>query len=187
VFWPYIHFQVDSPLTPADLSQQLAAVTRQPALSNYWLKGKPYEGVVGEERFRLVRSIRYRDALNPVLEGQVQAWGAGSRVEVTIRPSWLSLGVLIFWTLVSGSLSLGFLISHLWTGQIDLAPLGFLIPLALFYLIFNIWFQIEAHHRRDFLLQLFHVGNYSPDSASVSQSPQDGGQRIDGDVDSQAL
>jgi hypothetical protein len=137
------------------------------------LKGKPYEGIVEEGRFRLVRSIHYRDALNPVLEGRVQAWGAGSRVEVTIRPPWLSLGVLIFWTLVAGSLSLGFIMSHLWAGQLDLAPLGFLIPLALFYLIFNIWFQIEAHHRRDVLLQLFHVGNYSPDSASVSPSRQD--------------
>jgi hypothetical protein len=163
MFIPYEHFLVESSLPPQALIARVTAVTRAATWSTYFVSGKPYEGIVANGRFKITRSfVFFHDSLNPVIEGTIKEWGAGSQVEVSMRPVWPSLLVLLIISGVGLGFGVGPVLTHLVHGEIDLATLGLLIPSAFCYLIFTSWFRLEVYYRKPFFQRLFTASSLDP-------------------------
>ena len=84
----FLSFSLETERMPADVAQQIQAITRAPALREVVDLRHPFRGEVQRGGFRLRQITQLRHYVYPFLVGTISRAPGGSRVEVRVRPSW---------------------------------------------------------------------------------------------------
>ncbi|MGN7823843.1 hypothetical protein ACTJJB_27215 [Chitinophaga sp. 22536] len=120
--------------------------------------GKPYEGVVKNNRFEIIRIIDYRNSFLPVITGDISNEIVHTAVKIRMT---LSIVVAVFMTFWMGGVAIGLtgclveIVNSIRTGSkfepLLLIPFGMLI---FGYLLVTLGFRSEASKSRKFLQDL---------------------------------
>lgn len=116
---PVDHVAIESPWSAQDLSRRLAASVSRPARWwPSWRRDKlPFEGSVEGQHFAVVPRAR-GFSIELHIQGDAVARGAGSVLEVVIRPHWLFAAFAVVWVL--GMLALtGLMIAYPSSGRVQ--------------------------------------------------------------------
>ncbi|MBX9625886.1 MAG: hypothetical protein K2X82_18950 [Gemmataceae bacterium] len=102
--FPYRRFRLESPLPPAEVMARLAAAV-EPVRWVRWPfepPGRPFEGEVGPNEFRVTRVIRYRNSFRPDIEGRVVWTPDGSVIEGTAALQLWAAAFMSVWLACAG-------------------------------------------------------------------------------------
>jgi hypothetical protein len=100
---PYETFEFETPLAP-EVVQRILASNVEPRKRFRSLPragGRPFEGQVGLEDFR-IRRVSYRNSFVPIAEGRLDGTGAGTRVSVRMRLGEFAEGFVLLWMAFAG-------------------------------------------------------------------------------------
>ena len=141
---PFDRFTVETndpiPIVAGKLSEKLDHSWFR--LPWYTCKGLAYAGSVWENGFKIIRVLNYRNSFQPVICGRFEAGANGTVVRITMRPSWIVLAFLIFWSSMIGSGAFGML-APIYRGEIPWYALFFpaiMVVLALGLTTVSFWF-----------------------------------------------
>lgn len=158
---PHDRFTIQSPRTTDEISARLSALVRpfggwkslRELREMLVAPDRPFSGSVQPDgRFKIWRTIRYRNSFLPVVEGRIRPDICGSRVEVRMRLNRFSAVFVAVWTLfASGAAAFAFSAADRGQTYLGLAPLGFVL---FGYLLSQGGFWFEAPRARRFLEEI---------------------------------
>jgi hypothetical protein len=150
---PYERFSIETGLSPQEVVRRLRLVTSTAPTRGRADTGREFEGWVDDDRFQIVRRLRYRNPYRPVISGGIEEAPVGVSVRVSLK---LSPGMLVFTGLSVGILTL---VSVAWVvaavAKGAFAPL--VVPLAFYafgYALVMGSFTVEARRARERLGEL---------------------------------
>lgn len=154
---PYQKLVFDSPLSQEEAVRRLRREVAKPVSGWRWVEKRTekFEGTVSGEGFRISRIIRYRNSFLPVIQGRISPFGAGVRIEVTMKLHGIVLVFALLWLGFVGFPVLGAVLQFLTTGRFEEAAWFPCAMLVLFFLMTAIGFEIEAHKARKLLSRIF--------------------------------
>jgi hypothetical protein len=113
VFLPYQTLMIETPMSPVEAMERLAAQVgpRPGLLGGFWgADYKPYTGTVRAAEFKLTRNLMYRNSFRPVIIGRAEATAHGALVRVSLRPDFAVLLFMLLWV----GLLVEFELAELW-------------------------------------------------------------------------
>lgn len=87
-FLPYWKFTIDSDKTPEEVCHIMEAETKQFGVIFGPLFDSDFIGEVEETSFEVVLPVGIFDSFEPVILGQIQPQGSGTRVDIRMRLRW---------------------------------------------------------------------------------------------------
>jgi hypothetical protein len=154
---PYTRLTIKTYLPAYEAEQKLAAHV-EPRKLRWGLSRnhKFFTGTLENGKFNLNRIIHYRNSFLPIITGQIHDDLDTSRIEITMRLSYLVIGFMALFIPFWAFMSFGFLFS---TGDSGgtvsfTAFFGFLV---LFYGISMIFYNYEVNKARRHLEEIFQV------------------------------
>jgi hypothetical protein len=154
---PYTRLTIKTYLPAYEAKQKLAAHV-EPRKLRWGLSRnhKFFTGTLENGKFNLNRIIHYRNSFLPIITGQIHDDLDTSRIEITMRLSYLVIGFMALFIPFWAFMSFGFLFS---TGDSGgtvsfTAFFGFLV---LFYGISMIFYNYEVNKARRHLEEIFQV------------------------------
>ena len=155
LFIPYTRFSLKTYLRADEAEQRLAEHIESRKLRLGLSRDhKFFTGKIENRQFTINRIIHYRNSFLPVIIGQIHDDLNTSRIEITMRLSYLVIGFMALFIPFWAYMSFGYLISPV--GISDWGPFilffGFLL---LFYGISMIFFNYEANKARRYLEEIF--------------------------------
>ena len=138
--FPFESYEINSEKKSEDILSAIAAKSEKWSLRNLFLSNnKPLTGDVKGSRFKVYRSIKYRNSFLPVAVVEVKSLGTGSNAKITLR---MHAFVTVFITIwLSMTLLAGIAFLYKSNGAMTFAPFG----MFLFgYLLMQICFWIEV-------------------------------------------
>ena len=143
---PYDKFQINSKLTPIEITQRIRDCTGDDETFNFH-QTHEFSGQVNDHDFKIMKNISYRNSFLPVIEGKVEQAGIGSQVTISMHLHLLVI-FLIFISLVVivivGISRLKFYDAFSWS---MLAPFG-MIFFVLALTSGGFWFEAFRQKRR---------------------------------------
>jgi len=148
---PFESYEINSEKKPEDILAAIAEKSEKWSLRNLFLSGnKPLTGDVKGSRFKVYRSIKYRNSFLPVAVVEVNSDSKGSITKITLR---MHVFVTLFITLwLSMTLLAGIVFLYKSTGVLAFAPFGMFI---FGYLLMQTCFWIEVPKIKSLLHQCF--------------------------------
>ncbi len=160
---PWRRYVAIGPNDPASIVAAIQRATAPPR--QFWeARGSSpgFEGVVGQDGFTLHRVISYRNSFLPVIRGRISQSLMGSRVVISMRPSWF---VLVFWIVWMSGVTAVLAVMLFVRRGVQNRPLGITVALGLFlfgYLLCAGSFGLEARRAIQMLRSL--INNEGADS-----------------------
>jgi len=137
---PFESYEIKSEKRPEDILAAIAEKSEKWSFKNVFLSNnKPLTGDVKGSRFKVYRSIKYRNSFLPVAVVEVKSDGKGSFTKITLRMHAFVAVFISIW--LSITLFAGIVFLNKSTGALSFAPFG----MFLFgYLLMQIFFWIEV-------------------------------------------
>jgi hypothetical protein len=134
---PYIVYEAESDLPAQKIADSLQRFVGRAS----WLgvpprDAVPFFGTVTSTGFRIMRVIRGRDSLNPVMYGRFSSSGQHTRVRVVMTLHPLVWGFLAIWSVFTGHLVLAGLRNHYtadFCGGLGFFLFAWLLAILVFY------------------------------------------------------
>lgn len=156
--FPSQRFTMTTYLSPEDVLKKLSEVVvpTSNSLQFRWRRSKkPYQGQIAEHSFKISRIIYNRNSFTPEIEGQIQAHGRGSQIDIEIKLHPFVIIFMSFWLSLVALVALMILGKALFEKNFNPA---FLIPVGMLILglgLPRIAFFPEAKRSKQFLMELF--------------------------------
>jgi len=153
---PYIHLTLKTYLPAHEAEQRLAAHV-EPRKLRWRLSHnhKFFTGTVENGRFNINRIIHYRNSFLPIIVGQIHDDLDTTRIEITMRLSYLVIAFMALFIPFWAFASFDFLFSPESSNPTSFAAFfGFLV---LFYGISMIFYNYEVNKARQHLEEIFQV------------------------------
>lgn len=164
-FLPIERYTLLTKLSPTEvkalLEANVAYKSRGMQLKIGWsapAPGKPYEGVVEDNRFEISRIIDYRNSFLPVIIGEVSDDIVHTAVRIRMR---LNIAVAVFMLFWFTGVTVGFIVflilltkSLFFGGKFEVVMLVPMVMLVFGFLLVNWGFRSEANKSRKFLQAL---------------------------------
>ena len=101
-FLPYDEFQFVVPLPPWEVSRKLVENVSESTFWNFFSFGdKKFQGNVQELKFKIHRSIYYRNSFLPILHGELEGTEGGTKITVKMKLHKFVLLLLLVWSIWS--------------------------------------------------------------------------------------
>lgn len=99
-FLPYENYYLTTKLTPSQVTFTLKDNIIAPSQNIFRFNtntAKPYEGYLEGNRFEISRIINYRNSFLPIINGQINSYGNGSRIHVKMRMHAFVSALMFVW------------------------------------------------------------------------------------------
>jgi hypothetical protein len=154
---PYERLTIETTLAVQEAQRRLADAV-EPRKAVRWPfqpKGKPFQGSIAGEQFKISRVIGYRNSFLPQISGQIRQGLQGATIEVTLALHPVVMIFMAVWLLGVGCAALAIVSAGINSGKFEASGL---IPIGMFIfgiLLCTLSFNVEAAKAKSLLKQLF--------------------------------
>ena len=144
----------ESPLSREDVTARLRREIAEPAYRPFETPANLFTGTFADDRFRMMRLVRGRNSLRPVISGRVSSGTRGARIDARLQlhPAVLVLLAIVF-LIGTGVASIA--VPEFLRSRQPSVSIGFVLFMAWIFVAFAIAAAVEARRATRMLAGLF--------------------------------